>query len=366
MWARSFACHRNESISVLDTKVLVYWEIIFTKLLAGIWIMLRGLKWLGATLLIFVLGVFAILFLGPVEQVDLSQRFDAATIGSDLNVWLVEQENAFSGIVPGTEKKVVWAGAEGVRTPTSVVYLHGFSGSAPDIKPVPDLVAKALGANLFYTRLTGHGQDGAALGAATAEDWIADTAEALAIGRRLGDQVLVMATSTGGTLATIAMTDPSVSKDVVGVVMISPNFRMKSTKARILDLGFAPLWVPSTMGPDYSTTPTSKAHATYWTMTYPTSVLFEVAALIRAAETLDLTEIDVALIVLYSPEDQVVEQTRTRSLLKNWEGPVRWEPRQMTDQDDPNSHMITGDIRSPSQTNDTVATILDWTKDMGL
>ena len=314
-------------------------------------------------MLVFVLGVFAILFLGPVAHIDLSQQFDVETIGSDLDTWLAEQENAFPGIVPGTEKKIVWAGAKGVRTPTAVVYLHGFSGSAPDIKPVPELVAKELGANLYYARLTGHGLDGAALGAATAEDWIADTAEALEIGRRLGGQVLVLATSTGGTLATIAMTDPKVSKDVTGVVMISPNFRMKSTKARILDLAYAPLWVPSIMGTEYNITPTSTAHATYWTTTYPTSVLFEVSALIRAVETLDLREIVVPLMVLYSPDDQVVEQTRTLSLLNNWEGPVRWEPRQMTDQDDPNSHMITGDIRSPSQTSDTIETILDWAKD---
>ena len=64
--------------------------------------------------------------------------------------------------------------------------------------------------------------------------------------------------------------------------------------------------------------------------------------------------------VLYSPNDQVVEQARTVSFLEDWGGPIRWEPREMTDQDDPNSHMIAGDIRSPSQSTATVATILDW------
>jgi alpha-beta hydrolase superfamily lysophospholipase len=322
--------------------------------------MLRLLKWAGTLLLVLVLGVTAAVLLGPVTQVDLASRFKSETIGADLDVWLEEQEQAFPGIVPGTEKQVIWAGAEGEKTPTAIVYLHGFSGSSVDIKPVPDLAAEALGANLFYTRLTGHGLGGPALGAATPEAWIDDTAEALAIGRRLGDRVLVIATSTGGTLATMAMADPDVSQDVAGLVLISPNFRMKSTKARILDLGYAPVWAPWLMGPEYSTTPTSQAHETYWTTSYPTSALFHVAALIRAALTIDPTTIEVPLLVLYSPNDQVVEQARTVSFLEDWGGPIRWEPREMTDQDDPNSHMITGDIRSPSQSTATVATILDW------
>ena len=322
--------------------------------------MLRLLKWAGTLLLVLVLGVTAVAFLGPVTQVDLPARFNSETIGADLDAWIAEQEQAFPKIVPGTEKRVIWAGAEGARTPTAVVYLHGFSGSAVDIKPVPDLVAEALGANLFYTRLTGHGLDGRALGSATPEDWIEDTAEALAIGRRLGDNVLVIGTSTGGTLAAMAMADPQLSEDVAGLVLISPNFRIKSSTARILDLGFASIWAPLLMGAEYSTTPTSQDHATYWTTTYPSSALLQVAALVRAALTLDPSTIEVPLLVLYSPNDQVVEQARTVSFLEDWGGSIQWEPREMTDQDDPNSHMITGDIRSPTQSTTTVAIILNW------
>ncbi len=97
---------------------------------------------------------------------------------------------------------------------------------------------------------------------------------------------------------------------------------------------------------------------------YPVSALFHVAALIRAAQTLDLTKVEIPLMVLYSPDDQVVEQARTISFLQDWGGSVRWEQRQMTDQDDPRSHMISGDIRSPTQSGPTVATILDWIKDL--
>ena len=69
-------------------------------------------------------------------------------------------------------------------------------------------------------RLAGHGRSGAAMAEPLAGDWIEDMAEAMAIGRRLGDRVVVIATSTGGTLAAIAATDPVLSEGLAGVVLV--------------------------------------------------------------------------------------------------------------------------------------------------
>ena len=90
---------------------------------------------------------------------------------------------------------------------------------------MPEEVARALGANLFFTRLTGHGRTGAAMAEATAEDWLADMAEAMEIGRRLGQRVVVIGTSTGGTLAAIAATDPQLNAGLAGTVLISAQLR---------------------------------------------------------------------------------------------------------------------------------------------
>lgn len=314
---------------------------------------------LAAFLVVVFLAGTAVI-LGPVQQVDLSPRFDDARIGQDLDAWLEAEESAVSGIIPRTEKHVVWAGTEGEKTALSLVYLHGFSGAAVDIEPVPERIAEALGANVFYTRLTGHGIDAVSLGTAMPESWLNDTAEALAIGRRLGEKVLVVGTSTGGTLATIAATDPVLSKDIVGIVLISPNYKLKSRQSQIFDLGFAPFWVPILTGPEYSSTPTSQDHATYWVTTYPISALFSVTALTRATRSLDLSDVEIPLVVFYSPDDQVVDANFTTTFLQNWRGPVRWEPMHMTALDDPRSHMVTGDMRSPAQTTRTIEVILDW------
>ena len=98
---------------------------------------------------------------------------------------------------PGCEKRIIWAGNAGVQTEFAVLFIHGFSASPEEIRPLPDQVAADLGANLHFTRLTGHGQDGPAMGRATLGAWQADVAEALEIAETIGKRVIVIGCSTG-------------------------------------------------------------------------------------------------------------------------------------------------------------------------
>jgi alpha-beta hydrolase superfamily lysophospholipase len=283
---------------------------------------------------------------------------------ADLQPWLDSREFQFSDLRPANAKRIVWAGAPGVKTPLAIVYLHGFSASSEEIRPVPDNVAKAMGANLYFTRLAGHGRSGDAMASASAGDWIEDTAEAMAIGRRLGERVLVISTSTGATLAAIAATDPVLSQDMAGIVMVSPNFGVKSAAAKILDLPFARVWGPIVAGETRSFAARSDAEAAHWTTSYPTVALFPMAALVRHARALDYTKVTAPVLVLYSVQDQVVDPARTEAVMAGWAGERRMEQRVMGAGDDPYSHVIAGSIQSPGQTADTVAIILEWAKDL--
>ena len=82
----------------------------------------------------------------------------------DIDRWLAVQESAVSNLRPDCAKTVIWAGEKDSQTEIAVVFNHGFSATYNEIRPLPDLVAKTLGANLYFTRLTGHGQDGADVG----------------------------------------------------------------------------------------------------------------------------------------------------------------------------------------------------------
>ncbi|MBT6096855.1 MAG: hypothetical protein HOH05_00610 [Marinovum sp.] len=111
------------------------------------------------TLIIF-LAVLLLWVFGSRELADLKWSFDENSLGSDLDNYLKTAESKLPDIVPGTEKRIIWHGKPHQKTPVSIVYLHGFSASSEEIRPVPDQVAQSLGANLYFARLTGHGRSG--------------------------------------------------------------------------------------------------------------------------------------------------------------------------------------------------------------
>lgn len=317
-------------------------------------------KFMGRVLLALFLLIGAAWFFAPQEPVDREISFDASVLPVDLQPWLDRREFHYSDIMPDAAKRIVWAGAVGQKTPLAVVYIHGFSATAEEIRPVPDDVAQALGANLFFTRLNGHGRSSAAMAEASAGDWIEDLAEAMAIGRRLGDRVLVISTSTGSTLAAIGATDPALSQGLAGIVMVSPNFGVASLAGKILDMPFARVWGPIVAGETRSFAPHNEKQAKHWTTSYPTVALFPMAALVRHAVALDYSAVEVPALVIYSYDDKVVSAAKTEAVMEGWGGPLQMEPQTVGPQDDPFSHVIAGDILSPGQTDAVVGLILGW------
>jgi alpha-beta hydrolase superfamily lysophospholipase len=323
--------------------------------------MRRFAKWLGRALLVVIVAGAALWFAAPRETMDARVTFDATALPEDLDAWLATREAVFTDITPGAQKQIIWAGAKGARTPLSVIYLHGFSATLEEVRPLPDDVAKALGANLYFARLAGHGRPGAAMGQVVAEDWITDLDEALAIGHRLGDRVLVIATSTGGTLATLAAIDPARSGGLAGVVLISPNYRLRATAAQvILDAPFVRLWGPTVAGSERSFTPMNAEHAKWWTTRYPTAALFPMATLMRHVRAMDPAAATVPALFITSPEDRVVDPATTAAVAAAWGADAVVEHPVLTAADDPWHHVLAGRVLSPGQTAPMVQMVLEW------
>ena len=68
---------------------------------------------------------------------------------------------------------------------------------------------------------------------ATAQDWLDDAREALAIGRRIGDRVVLIGISTGALLATMAALEDN-SPDIAALVLLSPNFAIRDWRGRFI------------------------------------------------------------------------------------------------------------------------------------
>ncbi len=324
--------------------------------------MRRLLQFLGLSLALLVVAAAVLWGMGPREPADVVPVFDAAALPADLDAYLAERETTVGGIVPGAEKRIVWAGAAGVKTPWAVVYLHGFSATAEEIRPVPDRVAAALGANLYFARLAGHGVGSDRFAGPAVNDWMIDTAEALAIGRRIGERVLVIATSTGGTLAAEASLQADLRDEMDGIVFISPNFGVQAWAARLLEWPFARRWVTAVAGAERCFKPENEVHARYWTTCYPTVALLPMAALVRHAVAQDYAGVTTPALFLLSPRDQVVSPQATEAFAARWGGPVIVEKVTLGTGDDPSSHVIAGDALSKSMTGPVADRIIGWAK----
>jgi alpha-beta hydrolase superfamily lysophospholipase len=278
---------------------------------------------------------------------------------------LAAREAAHDDIRPGAAARIRWAGAPGAPTGTVLLYLHGFSASAEEIRPVPDDVADALGANLVFARLAGHGRDGAAMAQPRAGDWIADTALFLAVARAVGDRVLVMGTSTGGTLAAWAMTEPDMAADVAGVILVSPNFALADPLGRLLEWPLARAWVPRVAGAERGFEPLNAGHAAHWTTAYPTVAAVSLGTLLREMRGRELGAARQPALVLFSDDDRVVSADATRAAAARWGGPVTLAPLSLPAEGaDPLHHVIAGDILSPAMTAPVTRIILDWVAEL--
>ena len=320
---------------------------------------------------LFSLGAVCLVLwvVGPYEPVPLGAEFDPARLEAGVSAYLAGQEARFGDITPGVEKRVVWRpGHEERRTPVSILYVHGFSATSEEIRPVPDLVAEALDANLVFTRLRGHGRGGAAMAEAEAGvgGWMADLAEGLAVARAVGDRVAVIATSTGATLTAVALRNPQMSEGIGAAVFVSPNFGINDPAAALLTLPGARYWVPLAAGRDRAFEPQNDGQADYWTTAYPTVALMPMAALVRRAARLDYSGVRVPVLFWLSDADGVVRPDISREIAARWGGAARVQAVRIGPGDDPHSHVIAGDILSPGQTEAAALGMIDWLHAQGL
>lgn len=189
-------------------------------------------KWLGIILLILV-TVYA---LGPAPSTpQLSPQLPKVTADlSQLEKEVIASEKQVKNLRPDNEARIVWANpAKKEKTPYVIVYLHGFSATWAEGQPVHIDFAKRYGCNMYLARLAQHGiSDQNAFETLTPAALVNSAKKALAIAQQLGDKVIMMATSTGATLALyLAAHHP----ELAGLILYSPLIDFYSKALYLLD-----------------------------------------------------------------------------------------------------------------------------------
>ncbi|HET8903259.1 MAG TPA: alpha/beta hydrolase [Saccharospirillum sp.] len=277
-----------------------------------------------------------------------------------LTNWLAESEREHGTVTEGAEKHVRFANPTApAKTPIVVLYLHGFSATRQELAPIPERVAEAIGANYYGARLTGHGLDGESLGKAQAGDWLKDTAEAWQIARSLGDRVIVISCSTGGTLTTWLAQQPSAQDTLAALVLFAPNFQPRHWASKLFGWPWSGYWMRWLAGDEYGREPAGELNGKYWTSSYPTRVLHELQALVVAVRKSHLESIKTPSLFLYSEDDQVVNAKYTDRVYEKWGSEVK-ERIRIEGVEGESNHVFTGDIVAPHRTETSIEQVLEF------
>lgn len=190
------------------------------------------MNWLKALLGIIAL-MAVVYFVGPhPEKPVFDYTIHDITDGTNLDS-LVNAIESKHHIKPNNEAKIIWADSNHQQTDYAIVYLHGFSASQMEGDPVHRNIAKQFHCNLYLARLAEHGIDTTDdLQNLTAEKYWESAKEAYIIGKKLGKKVILMSTSTGGTLSLqLAAAYP----EIAGQILFSPNIQIYNPTAPLLN-----------------------------------------------------------------------------------------------------------------------------------
>lgn len=192
---------------------------------------MRNKKWWLITILVIVI----VYLMGPKPAEPLYRaEMPVVPPGGDTLQRFIAAGEAQHRVKPDNEARIIWANdTTKAKTPYSMVYLHGFSASQGEGDPVHKTIAREFGCNLYLSRLAEHGIDTSEpLAHLTADRYWESAKMALAIGRQLGDKVILVGTSTGGTLALkLAAEYP----DVHALILMSPNIEINDPNAWLLN-----------------------------------------------------------------------------------------------------------------------------------
>ena len=261
---------------------------------------MRFLKISGITLFILT----ALYFLGPHPSPAIIEN-TLPNIPEKVNLdSFIQAGEKQHKLKANNEAKIIWADSTHQPTEYAIVYLHGFSASQMEGAPIHENIAKAFHCNLYLARQAEHGIDTTEdLLNLTAENYWASAKFAYAVGKKLGKKVIIMSTSTGGTLSLqLAATYP----EIAGLVMYSPNIEINNPAAPLLNNPWGLQIARLVKGGNYAVIPfKNNEYPKYWNTHYRLESTVALQNLLEATMTnKTFSKVKQPTLVLYYYKDE--------------------------------------------------------------
>lgn len=307
---------------------------------------MKFLKWLGVVLILLII----VYFLGPKPS---HPKYETTlpTVPADalqLEKYISDHE-ALHKLKADNEARIVWLNDSlKEKTEYAVVYIHGFSASQEEGDPVHVDFAKKFGCNLFLNRLEDHGVDTTEPMLTVTADRLWNSAkEAYAIGKQLGKKIILMATSTGGTLALKLATE---YPGIIGLILLSPNIAINDANAWLLNNHWGLQMANLIQGKYNHAKDTTALYARYWYPTYRMESLVQLEELLETSmKEATFKKVKQPTLVLYyykndDHQDDVVKVSAMKRMYGQLATPA--EQKRLISVPDAGDHIIGSYIKS--------------------
>lgn len=199
----------------------------------------------------------------------------------------IARDEGAADLKADNEARIVWADSNRKqKTPYSIVYIHGFTASWAEGDPIHKQLAKKFGCNLYLARTHGHGVNSPdALKDLTPATYAASAERSLAIGKALGEKVILMGTSAGGMLSLyLAARHP----EIAGVILYSPCIAVANPALRLATKPWGKQILDRAFGGEYAKITHYKPdRAQYWLTQYHTNGLLTLQTMLDQYMTLE-------------------------------------------------------------------------------
>ena len=284
---------------------------IFYSLLAFIGIFLI---WIG-------IAIFPIL---TVEK--LPNNFPrVSNIPEDIDAYLEKQESEVSDIYPYAEKTVLWNNSNKNRTKYSIVFIHGFTTTGYQSKEFLNKLSSELDANLFMTRLSGHGVPYEGTKQMQIDKIMYDVSEAINIGEKIGENVILVGHSLGGALSMLAADDEVLSKKIDTLVLFAPgnsgfsSFAFTNTLiSSLVDRTGSLCWLIDCDPRSFMELPDDEKWENYFATDFDTNIFYQIARIPFATDSISYETISTSALVFYDENDRLVNASKLKSNFKKW------------------------------------------------
>ena len=262
---------------------------------------MKFFKWLGIIALVLII----LYFLGPRPAAPAyAKELPVVPTEPAMLEKYIKDREAMHHLKSGNEARIVWLNDSlKNKTEYAVVYLHGFGASQEEGDPVHTLFAKKFGCNLYLSRLAEHGVDTSeAMVNLTADKLWNSAKDAFVIGRQLGKQVILLATSTGATLALKLAAE---YEGISGLILLSPNIAINDPLAWIANNHWGLQIAQLVKGKYRTTEDTTALEKQYWYNKYRMESVTELQELLETTMKASLFEkVKQPVLMLYYYKDE--------------------------------------------------------------